>query len=754
MQAGGLRRRRDPRRARLPRRAVPLAARRTGALDAYRGDTLEGRTRLLVEIVEEIRARCGADYPGRRPPERRRGHARRADARRHARDRRRAPGGGARRLPVDHDRAMRGAYVKDSSYDEGFALGLAEAVKQLVDVPVIVAGPDPPARTSPSGRSRRARPTSSPSAAACSPTRSGSTKARDGRVGQIRPCVGIVQDCRRYARSASPARSTPRSGARRSGAQPDACGREPRRVVVAGGGPAGLEAARVAAEAGHSRRALRARATSSAASCGRSRPRPDARGAARLRLLPRARARAPRCRRAARRGGHAATAVLADEPDLVVVRDRRGAAAAGRSPSTADATRRHRLGPARRARGGRFRSAPSSSTTAAGSGTASAPPSTSPSAARPSSWSRPRAASGSRFPHESVANVHRRLRSQRRPLPRRSRRVTRGRRHDGLARRRRSPASRPRRRPTSSSSGRACVSNDELLRGARRRGPGARRDRRLRVAAAPHPRRARRQPRAPAVRRRAARATSLVLVLMDVVVLAKYVPNPSGSPPEIGPDFRLRREEPDGGLDPSDEPGVEVAVRLVERARRAQSPPCRSGPEQAVRALQARARARRRPGGPRQRRRAPRGRRPRRPRGSLAAAIRARPFDLVLAGVESTDGATGAMPMALAELLGLPAVTFARQRRDRRTGASRSNGRPRRLRRGRVRAAGARDADRRRGRGAPPLGEGDDRGAARSRSSGCRSPTSASLATDVSLDASGDRDRDRARDAGRRGRRG
>ena len=56
---------------------------------------------------------------------------------------------------------------------------------------------------------------------------------------------------------------------------------------------------------------------------------------------------------------------------------------------------------------------------------------------------------------------------------------------------------------------------------------------------------------------------------MDVVVLAKDVPNPSGSPPEIGPDLRLRREEADGGLDPSDEPGVETAVRLVERARRA-----------------------------------------------------------------------------------------------------------------------------------------------------------------------------------------
>ena len=45
--------------------------------------------------------------------------------------------------PVDYlsiTTGQRGGYVKDSSWDEGFALGLSEAVKELVDVPVIVAG--------------------------------------------------------------------------------------------------------------------------------------------------------------------------------------------------------------------------------------------------------------------------------------------------------------------------------------------------------------------------------------------------------------------------------------------------------------------------------------------------------------------------------------------------------------------------------------------------------------------------------------
>jgi electron transfer flavoprotein beta subunit len=44
----------------------------------------------------------------------------------------------------------------------------------------------------------------------------------------------------------------------------------------------------------------------------------------------------------------------------------------------------------------------------------------------------------------------------------------------------------------------------------------------------------------------------------------------------------------------------------------------------------------------------------------LAAAIGRNPVDLVLCATESTDGYTGTMPVQLAELLGLPAVTFAK----------------------------------------------------------------------------------------------
>ena len=52
--------------------------------------------------------------------------------------------------------------------------------------------------------------------------------------------------------------------------------------------------------------------------------------------------------------------------------------------------------------------------------------------------------------------------------------------------------------------------------------------------------------------------------------------------------------------------------------------------------------------------------RSRRP-GVLAAAVQRSAFDLVLAGVESTDGYTGTLPMTVAELLGVPSATFARR---------------------------------------------------------------------------------------------
>lgn len=145
---------------------------------------------------------------------------------------------------------------------------------------------------------------------------------------------------------------------------------------------------------------------------------------------------------------------------------------------------------------------------------------------------------------------------------------------------------------------------------------------------------------------------------MRVVVLAKYVPNPSGGPPEIGPDFRLRREEASGALDPSDAPSVEIALRLAETAG-GDVTVVSMGPENAMTAV-LKALAMGADRGILIMDLALRGADVLVTARVLAAAIRRVPFDLVVAGVESTDGATGTMPMALAAMLGVPSATFAR----------------------------------------------------------------------------------------------
>jgi 2,4-dienoyl-CoA reductase-like NADH-dependent reductase (Old Yellow Enzyme family) len=213
--------------------------------DGYGGD-LGSRMRLLVEIVEEIRTRCGDAYPlGVRVT-----GDDYVDGGLTLDDTRAIVDRLQQTAPVDYvslTTGMRSYYVKDTTFTEGFALELGELLKRDLDVPVIVAGrirrPETAERALAEGktdfvgigRAQLADP-------------EWVTKARDGRGDEIRLCVGIVQDCRRndgiactiHARTGREAEWGPPTRATAA-----------RRVVIVGGGPAGLEAARVAAESGH-----------------------------------------------------------------------------------------------------------------------------------------------------------------------------------------------------------------------------------------------------------------------------------------------------------------------------------------------------------------------------------------------------------------------------------------------------------------------------------------------------------------------
>jgi electron transfer flavoprotein beta subunit len=144
---------------------------------------------------------------------------------------------------------------------------------------------------------------------------------------------------------------------------------------------------------------------------------------------------------------------------------------------------------------------------------------------------------------------------------------------------------------------------------------------------------------------------------MDVVVLVKSIPDPSGDAP-LGEDFLVEREG-EGTLDPGDEFAVEAALQLVEASdgevtavsmgpsgavsaiRRALSMGVHRAvivTDDALRGADALATAR-----------------------VLASTVGRTSYDVILAGVESTDGYTGTVPITVAEFLGLPAATFARK---------------------------------------------------------------------------------------------
>lgn len=144
---------------------------------------------------------------------------------------------------------------------------------------------------------------------------------------------------------------------------------------------------------------------------------------------------------------------------------------------------------------------------------------------------------------------------------------------------------------------------------------------------------------------------------MNVVVCVKQVPDPNVAPKlENG---RLKRDGVPNVMDPGDEFGVEAGLQLVE-AHGGEVTIVTMGPPQAMEAVRkalsmgahrgilisdpalenadALATAR-----------------------VLAAAIRRANPDLVVAGVESTDGYTGTVPGTVAELLGVPQLTFAKK---------------------------------------------------------------------------------------------
>jgi 2-enoate reductase len=219
--------------------------------DKYGGD-LEGRLRFVLEIIEGIKDKAGADFPvvfryavkhyieGGRDVEESQKIAKHLE------------GVGVAALHVDAGCYDNWYWPHPPIYQPpGCMVDMAEAVKKVVNIPVITVGrlgyPELAESVIREGKAdfvALARPLLADP--------EWPLKAKEGRLEDIRPCIGDQDGCIGAVR---------REGAYLSCAVNPACGNErqlairtaekPKSVLVAGGGVAGMEAARVAALRGH-----------------------------------------------------------------------------------------------------------------------------------------------------------------------------------------------------------------------------------------------------------------------------------------------------------------------------------------------------------------------------------------------------------------------------------------------------------------------------------------------------------------------
>jgi electron transfer flavoprotein beta subunit len=143
---------------------------------------------------------------------------------------------------------------------------------------------------------------------------------------------------------------------------------------------------------------------------------------------------------------------------------------------------------------------------------------------------------------------------------------------------------------------------------------------------------------------------------LEIVVCVKHIPDPN-IPPEMD-GHRLKREGVQGVLDPGDEFGVEAGLQMKE-AHGGNVTVVSMGPAAAMDAIK-RALSMGADKGVLVSDDSLQGADALVTARVLAAAIGREQFDIVIAGVESTDGYTGTMTSTLAEFLGVPQVTFAK----------------------------------------------------------------------------------------------
>lgn len=148
---------------------------------------------------------------------------------------------------------------------------------------------------------------------------------------------------------------------------------------------------------------------------------------------------------------------------------------------------------------------------------------------------------------------------------------------------------------------------------------------------------------------------------MQILVCVKQVPDPDVVTYQIDPvTKRLVREGVETVLDPGDEVALEEALRLAEANPGSSVLVVSMGPEKAAEAIR-RALAMGATEGVLITDPALAGSDALSTAKALAAAIKGQRFDIIFCATESTDGYTGMVPGMVAELLGVPHMSFLRK---------------------------------------------------------------------------------------------
>jgi 2,4-dienoyl-CoA reductase-like NADH-dependent reductase (Old Yellow Enzyme family)/NADPH-dependent 2,4-dienoyl-CoA reductase/sulfur reductase-like enzyme len=219
--------------------------------DRY-GGSLEGRLQFLLEIIAAVRAKVGPDFPimlRMSGDEHRTGGRTLQETQFIARA---LVAAGVDGLEISGGAIPTAFYavVPPQGTELAPNAPCAQAIREVVDVPILCVGRiNTPRLAEFVIATGRADLVSMGRALNADPEMP--NKAAQGRLDQIRPCVGCNEGCISAVMKGLPAGCILNTSAGKEIEGPPVPTERPKRVLVAGGGPAGLEAARIAAVRGH-----------------------------------------------------------------------------------------------------------------------------------------------------------------------------------------------------------------------------------------------------------------------------------------------------------------------------------------------------------------------------------------------------------------------------------------------------------------------------------------------------------------------